>query len=108
MARWETHRSDGNQAEIIQAMRKLGASVEIIDRPVDLVVGLAGLTALAEVKTARGRLRPSQTAFLRSWRGLCVVLRSVEDGIALVEELRWLASVLWGGRTRPPRASRVP
>jgi hypothetical protein len=94
MARYEVHRSDGNAKAIYDAMRKAGASVEIIDRPCDAIIGVQGLSAEIEVKTARGQLRPSQKAFKASWRGYFVVVRSVEDGLAVVEDLRWMASVL--------------
>lgn len=92
MARYEVHRSDGNAKAIIDAMRKMGASVEIIDRPLDVLVGFRGVTAIAEIKTPRGKLRASQTAFLDGWRGMSRVLRSVDDGIDLVNVMARLAS----------------
>ena len=94
MARYEVHRSDGNAREIIDAMRKYGASVEIIDRPVDVLVGFRGVTAIAEIKTPRGKLKASQKAFLEGWRGLSRVLRSVDEGIELLEDMRWMAGAI--------------
>lgn len=92
MARYEVHRSDGNAKAIIDALRKMGASVAIIDRPVDALVGYRGLTVPVEIKTARGKLRASQSEFLGRWEGLCEVLRSVDDGIALLQRMAQAAS----------------
>jgi hypothetical protein len=95
MGRYQVHRSDANAPLIIDAMRKVGACVEPLGRPVDVLVTVADQVAIAEIKTARGKTRSAaQEAFLKRWRGPCPVLRTPEDGIALVGELRWMASVL--------------
>ena len=84
MARWETHRSDANAEEIIAAWRRVGATVEAIGRPVDVVVGYKGVNYLAEIKTLRGKLRPRQEAFLETWRGQVAVIRTVAEGFRLI------------------------
>lgn len=81
-------RVDATQAAIVDALRRYGASVEIIGLPVDLAIGCNGRTVLAEVKTETGKLKPHQAAFLDSWRGDACVLRSESDALALVRRLR--------------------
>ncbi len=83
MARWETH-------------QKLGMSVEEINRPVDWLVGAFGLSVACEVKMEKGKLRPSQLAFLSEFKGACRVLRTVDDVIELHRELREQAIRLRG------------
>jgi len=98
--RYAIHRVDANAAEIIHAMECAGASVERLGRPVDVAVGVDGQEALAEIKTITGRLRPSQERFWQRWKGQKVVLRTMADGVALVERLRSQARILKavGGR----------
>ena len=67
-------RQDGNHAEIVNALKAGGAVVYDIRRPVDLLIGYAGKTALAECKslsTGYGRkgLNENQKTFLESWTG---------------------------------------
>lgn len=67
-------RVDDNQRGIVDALRAVGATVEIIGQPIDLLVGYRGATHLLEVKdpskrpSAR-RFTPLQEKFFRSWRG---------------------------------------
>jgi hypothetical protein len=84
MARWQTHRSDGNAEAIISAWRRVGATVELIGRPTDALVGFRGTNYLCEIKTPRGRLRASQQAFLTRWRGQAQVVRSVAEALAAI------------------------
>lgn len=69
-------RVDANQAEIVAALRKAGASVWIIGLPVDLLVGFRGQSLLMEVKTVTGKRDPKpskhtqlQKDFMLEWRG---------------------------------------
>lgn len=78
------HRSDSTQATIVRALRAVGASVDVIGEPVDLLVGFRGRTYLAEVKTPRTRhaLTPQQRQCLTTWRGGPVVVwASVQDAL---------------------------
>ena len=47
-------RADTNQKDIVAGLRKCGASVYILDDPIDLLVGYEGLTTLIEVKGPAG------------------------------------------------------
>ena len=85
MARYLVHQSDRNAAPIIAAMRKAGASVEPLGRPVDVLIGVAGLEKIAEIKTANGKTRSrAQAAFLKRWCVPCPILRTVDEGVALL------------------------
>ena len=79
---------DANHAEIVEAFRKLGATVLDLSRVgggcPDLLVGVRGVNILVEVKTARGTLRDSQQKFFDGWRGQCCVVRSVAEVIEIM------------------------
>jgi hypothetical protein len=67
-------RQDGNHRAIVNALRAGGAVVYEIRRPVDILIGYAGKTALAEIKdlsTGYGRkgLNDNQKSFLETWNG---------------------------------------
>lgn len=79
------HQSDANQPAIVQALRDCGASVDIIGDPVDLLVGWRGENFLMEVKASeKAKLRPSQEAFFRAWRGSVHRVDSVADALAVI------------------------
>ena len=84
MARWQTHRSDANAKAIIDAWRTFGASVELIGRPLDALVGFRGRTYLVEIKTSKGKLRASQVKFLDLWRGQSAIVRTVDEALKLI------------------------
>lgn len=72
-------RVDASQTAIVSALEAAGASVWIIGRPVDAIVGLASKTLLMEFKTAGtyyGRkLNKNQQKFMDGWKGgpVCLV-----------------------------------
>jgi hypothetical protein len=79
------HQSDPNQKEIVSALRAVGASVDIIGDPVDLVVGYRGRNYLLEVKRdEKAKLQPSQVEFFKSWRGAVVRVNSVAEALAAI------------------------
>jgi hypothetical protein len=79
------HQSDPNQKEIVAALRAVGASVDIIGDPVDLVVGWRGRNYLLEVKRdAKAKLQPSQVAFMSEWRGQVSRVNSVGEALAVI------------------------
>jgi hypothetical protein len=89
---------DENQALIVDALRKAGATVWIIGLPVDLLIGCNGVTALAEVKRIEGKRKPRaagytdlQREFMATWRGGTVAtLTDVEGALRLVSMLKGL------------------
>jgi Holliday junction resolvase len=67
-------RIDTNQKEIVEALRKAGATVVSLAAMKhgcpDLLVGYAGETILIEVKRdAKSKFTPDQLEFLGKWRG---------------------------------------
>lgn len=91
MGKIEIHQKDGNQDAIVKAMTEAGATVEVIGRPVDLLVGVFGVSGVAEVKMLKADLRPSQVKFFARFRGMKAVLRTEADGVAFVQHLRYVA-----------------
>ena len=91
-------RVDSTQAEIVEAMRAMGATVWIIGLPVDLLVGYRGQTLPMEVKVLTGKRKPKPTgytplqeAFLASWKGGPVA--TVCDVAGAITALRTIAAV---------------
>ena len=91
-------RVDANQSEIVDALRRAGASVFVTSQlgrgfP-DAVVGCAGIDIGVEIKdgakapSAR-RLTPAEETHFQSWRGRApVILENVADALRLVALLR--------------------
>ena len=79
MGRYEVHQTDGNAHGLYEAARKMGMSVEVINRPVDALVGFQGLTVAVEVKTERGKLRRGQVQFFERFTGAATIWRTLED-----------------------------
>lgn len=72
-------RVDANQAAVVSALEAAGASVEVIGRPVDLLVGHRGATLLVEVKNPDSRYgkagaNDNQRSFMERWKGGAVAL----------------------------------
>ena len=85
------HRTDNNQAEIVRALKQVGAT--ITDTSMvgggfpDIVVGICKKTFLIEIKNkeARGKLRVSQKIFQEFWKGEEVhVVETVEEALRVI------------------------
>ena len=91
------NRIDDKQNDIVAALRKAGATVRVIsqgDGIPDLLVGFRGETILFEVKdgnkppSAR-QLTPAEQKFFNEWEGgLCVIVKSVEDALEMLEGIK--------------------
>lgn len=87
-------RSDANQPEIVEALRKAGATVQDLHEvgkgcPDILVSWWDHRTerwelVLMEIKTPRGRLTPDERAWHTSWAGPVFVVYSVYDALAVI------------------------
>lgn len=78
---------DGNEAEIVRALRAAGALVFPLDRPVDLLVGWNGRWWLLEVKRPEGAVGSGQAEFMRqaASEGLpAAIVRSAEDALQAI------------------------
>lgn len=82
------HKVDGNQAEIVNALRRAGCSVAITSGVghgfVDIVVGLSGVTYLVEVKRPGERLTPDEQRWHEDWRGHVCIVHNVDEALAAV------------------------
>ena len=74
---------DTNQAEIVEALRNLGCTVEplhSVGRGVpDLLVGRSMRNFLFEIKGPKGVLTPPQTEWHDAWRGQVCTIRSWQE-----------------------------
>lgn len=91
MAKYSYHQVDGNASALIDAMKAMGASVERIGRPCDVLVSVAGVCGAAELKTPKGKLRESQVKFFARFQGPRAVLRTEAEAMGFVIALRMLA-----------------
>lgn len=72
-------RVDANQQQIVSALEAAGASVWVIGRPTDLLVGHRGITLCLEVKNPASRYgkagaNKNQRDFMATWKGGPVAL----------------------------------
>lgn len=78
---------DGNEPEIIEALKAVGATVYPISAKgvPDLLVGFRGATYLLETKARRGTLTNEQKYFFETWDGTeAVIVRNVDDALKAI------------------------
>lgn len=97
MSKRYASRVDSNQAEIVQALRQMGCSVECLHSVgsgiPDLLVGLNGINLLLEVKDgskppSKQKLTIDQVIWHEEWRGQVQIVKSVEHAIRIVNHYR--------------------
>lgn len=80
---------DGNQTEIVKRLREVGVQVEVLEKPLDLLLAIrhkdgSWETALMECKTEDGRFTGAQVRFMERWPGRIEVVRSPEEAVRAV------------------------
>lgn len=90
-------RKDANHNDIADCFVSCGATVADTsqlggDFP-DMVIALCGFNVLVEVKDgskspSKSKLSDGQNNFMLAWRGWYVVIKSVDDALALVAEIK--------------------
>lgn len=84
---------DANQAEITEALRRVGASVQplhtIGQGCPDLLVGYRGINLVLEVKDgekkpSEQKLTPDEANWHARWRGQVAIVRSVDEALAAI------------------------
>ena len=75
---------DANEPEIVKALRDIGCEVELLDDPLDLLVGYRGENFLIEVKGKDGKWTSAQEDFIPKWTGKLAVVRTPEQAIGVV------------------------
>lgn len=85
-------RIDNVHTEIVDALRKMGASVQSLagigHGCPDLLVGYQGRDYVIEVKTKKGTLTEAELEWATAWKGRHRILRSVEDVVRWITETR--------------------
>lgn len=77
---------DANQAEIVKALRAIGATVYNIKEPVDLLVGFRRKTIALEVKKPGDyKLTPQQRQFFATFNGEAYIVQGVADALKAVQ-----------------------
>jgi len=82
-------RVDSNQAEIVEALRKIGCVVTpthmVGSGYPDITVGFRGRTILLEIKSEKGKLTEAEEDWFLAWTGEAYVVRSVEEALEVVQ-----------------------
>ncbi len=91
-------RVDKNQMPLVRTLRKLGCSVQSLHRAgqgvPDLLIGIAGLNLLAEVKNGKNDLTPPQEYWHLKWNGQVDVIRTDDDAIRIVETAKKIRAAI--------------
>ena len=86
-------RVDGNHAELVEALRQAGCTVQSLaalgDGVPDLLVGCGGRNLLVEVKNgarspSRRRLTGDEQTWHAAWAGQVVVVATVDEALAVI------------------------
>lgn len=84
---------DGNQTEIVEALREAGASVTLLHMVgngcPDLLIGIHGVTGLVEVKALKtGKFTEQQIKWWDAWKGGPIAqVRDVEGALSFLRLL---------------------
>ena len=85
-------RVDRNHPEVVEAFRKLGASVlslAPLGRGIpDLLVAINGVTWLIEIKSRKGKENDLQIEWAENWKGARAVVRDTQGVETVVKLMR--------------------
>ena len=84
-------RVDSNQSEVTKALRKIGASVQLLHSVgkgcPDMLVGYKGVNILLEIKRDETKkLTPDQVIWHHNWRGQVATVATAEEAYNAVME----------------------
>ncbi len=85
---------DANQGDIVEAFTARGATVYVLGKPVDLLVGYRAVNVLVEVKNPN-RLNRSRSAtftkaqreFIHEWQGMVRAVETVDEANLLLDRI---------------------
>jgi len=89
-------RVDQNQAMIVEALRRAGATVTVLTQGrglPDLLIGVShngrAMNVLIEIKNPTGRcdLTPAETRWIKQWAGQVAICRTPEEALAVLEDI---------------------
>ena len=87
-------RTDDNQTAIVEALRSIGATVQILSGVghgcPDILVGIFKRNFLMEIKdgdkaASRQALTPEQGIWHNEWKGQVAIVRNAEEAIAAIQ-----------------------
>lgn len=87
------HRRDGNHADLVKGLERVGASVQTLAQVghgcPDLLVGYRGINVLMEIKDgslapSRKKLSITEESWHEEWRGQVCVVESLEDALRTI------------------------
>ena len=85
-------RVDRNHPEVVEAFRKLGASVlslAPLGRGIpDLLVAIGGVTWLIEIKSKKGKENDLQLEWAENWKGARAVVRDTQGVETVIKMMR--------------------
>ena len=85
-------RVDRNHPEVVEAFRKLGASVlslAPLGRGIpDLLVAIGGVTWLIEIKSKKGKENDLQIEWAENWKGARAVVRDTQGVETVIKMMR--------------------
>ena len=88
------HKVDANQSDVVAALRRVGAIVEVTSSAgggfPDLVVGFRGDIYLIEVKDGKNVLTSEQVTFFMKWKGFgrVGVVRSPDEALKFIGAIK--------------------
>jgi hypothetical protein len=82
-------RTDDNQHELVEALKKIGAKCYFIGKPVDLLCGYRGSNWLIEVKRPdkrgqQSKITQEQKDFIATWPGQVCICHTIDEAINAV------------------------
>lgn len=82
---------DANQPDIVEALRKAGATVQHLHTigkgcP-DLLVGYQGNNYVLEIKNGKGKLTADEAAWLNKWQGRAHIVRTADEALQAIGAL---------------------
>ena len=97
-------RIDKNHPEVVEAFRKLGASVlslAPLGRGIpDLLVAINGVTWLIEIKSKKGKENDLQLEWAENWKGVRAVVRDIQGVETVIKMMRSPETLLYFQLTR--------
>jgi hypothetical protein len=98
---------DGNQAEIVKALRAI-PGISVATRHDDILVGYRGRTYWYELKkSVKAEVKPGQEMLRQTWQGHYAIVSSVEEILAEITGIRSKGAPSMSGMCLPRPADGV-
>lgn len=79
---------DANQTSIVEALRRVGASVQSIatigNGAPDILAGFRGQNILMELKVGKAALTTDETEWHQEWRGQVAIVRTADEALQAI------------------------